>query len=77
MVGVGAQDDLELAEQFIERTGIESFTMLWDPSFESWRHYEIRINSEVWLLDTNGNRVGQKFFALDEGYIDELLAQMA
>ncbi|MGI9600548.1 MAG: TlpA family protein disulfide reductase [Acidimicrobiales bacterium] len=75
-MGVGAQDDLALAEQFIERTGIESFTMLWDPGFESWLHYGIQVNSEVWLLDTNGNRVGNKFFALDEGTIDDLMAQI-
>ena len=76
-MGVGAQDDLALAEQFIERTGIESFSMVWDPSFESWLHYGIQINSEVWLLDPDGNRIGQKFFGLDEGHIDDLLSRPA
>lgn len=76
MVGIGAQDDLDLAETFIERTGVESFQMLWDPSFESWRHYGIRVNSEVWLLDTDGNRVGEQFFALDHDAIETGLASL-
>lgn len=72
---MGAQDDFELARDFIERTGVESFTMVWDPSFESWRHYGISRNSEAWLLDGEGKAVGDKFFGLDEDRIDELLAE--
>ena len=49
--------------------------MVWDPSFDSWRHYGINRNSEAWLLDGQGNTVGDKFFGLDEDRIDELLAQ--
>ena len=65
MVGLGAQDDFAYAQDFVEKTGIASFRMVWDSSFASWRHYGITINSETWLIDTNGNRMGKKMFGLD------------
>ena len=57
-------------------TGV-TFTMLWDSTFESWRHYSIQRNSENWLLDSSGNRVGERFYRLDTGYVEELLAGLA
>ena len=50
--------------------------MLWDPSFESWIHYDIRRNSDVWLIDQQGNRIGERFFALDTDYIFEQLPDL-
>ncbi len=35
-MGLGTQDDLELARDFVAKGGI-TFTMLWDESFESWQ----------------------------------------
>ncbi len=66
VIGLGAQDDLELARDFIAKTGTRSFPMVWDKSFDSWRHYGIQINSQTWLLDRFGNRVGAKRFGFDE-----------
>ena len=36
MIGLGTQDSLGEAEDFIDRYGTESFTMLWDASYDSW-----------------------------------------
>ena len=36
VVGLGTQDDLALAQEFVERAGIASFPMLWDETFDSW-----------------------------------------
>lgn len=69
MIGLGAQDDLALARDFVAKTGIRSFSMVWDASFTTWRHYGIQVNSETWLLDKFGRRVGQKRFGLDESKI--------
>ena len=77
MVGVGAQDNLALAKDFLADTGISSATMLWSDSFDSWRHYEINNNSDMWLLDANGNRVGERFYKFDENYVEELLDTLA
>ena len=65
MIGLGAQDDLALARDFVAKTGIRSFPMVWDASFASWRHYGIQVNSETWMLDKTGARVGPKRFGFD------------
>ena len=69
MIGLGAQDNLELARDFIAKTGTRSFPMVWDKSLESWRHYGIQINSETWLLDRYGNRAGPKRFGFDDNKV--------
>ena len=75
IVGIGAQDDLAFAERFVVQTGI-TFTMLWDPTFDSWNHYGVRSNSSSWLLDHSGERVGEVFSGLNEAYVEELLASI-
>lgn len=59
MVGLGTQDDLDLAEDFVAATGTVSFPMLWDPSFESWQHYGITGQPAGLLLDPDGVLVRQ------------------
>ena len=58
MVGVGTQDSLGLAESFVESTGT-TFTMLWDPTFESWRQLGISGQPAGMLLDRNGQILDQ------------------
>lgn len=53
MVGVGTQDSIELAQSFVASTGT-TFTMLWDPTFESWRQLGISGQPAGMLLDSNG-----------------------
>ncbi len=76
-MGIGAQDSFELAQTFIERTGIESFPMYWDPGFDSWVHFGIRANSDMWLVDANGNVVGDRFYRFDQGYVEDLLDSLS
>ncbi len=67
---------MDYAKRFVSDTGT-TFTMLWDPTFESWRHYGVQRNSDLWLLDPNGDRVGERFYRLDESYVEELLSGLA
>ncbi len=56
---MGAQDSLEYANEFVAstRTGGGQITMIWDQSFESWRHFGIR-SQPYWILyDAEGNLV--------------------
>ncbi|MCY3635837.1 MAG: TlpA disulfide reductase family protein [bacterium] len=53
VIGVGTQDNLDLAQSFVESTGT-TFTMLWDPTFESWRQLGISGQPAGMLLDANG-----------------------
>ena len=50
---MGTQDNLEQAQSFVQSTGT-TFTMLWDPTFESWRHLGISSQPSGMLLDGNG-----------------------
>ncbi len=65
-----------MAADFVAATGV-TFPMLWDPTLESWRRYGIQRNSDFWLLDGNGNQIGERFYRLDVSYIEELLATAA
>jgi len=65
VVGLGSQQDQAAAQAFARDTGITSVTMLWDPTGSTWKHYGIVQNSETWLLDAKGNRIGRKMFGLD------------
>ena len=53
-MGIGAQDDFAYAERFVSQTRT-TFTMLWSDSNESWRHFDVRRNSSVRMLDRGGN----------------------
>lgn len=52
-------------------TGTSSFPMLWDPTFESWAHYNIAGQPAGLLLDPNGALVDQWQGVLPE---DDLVA---
>ena len=53
--------------------GTESFTMLWDSSFESWISFEITGQPTLVLLDTQGNELG-RWFGLNESEVLDLVA---
>ncbi len=76
MVGIGTQDDLALAEDFVADTGV-TFTMLWSESSESWRHFAIQSNSDFWLIDQHGNRIDNSSTLYDESHIDAHLASLS
>ena len=50
MIGVGAQDDFDLALDFLDRTGVETPTMLWDPSFATWEAFGVQANSQMMVV---------------------------
>lgn len=53
VVGLGAQDDFNYALRFVNSTGVRTPTMLWDPSFTTWREYGITRNSSMILLNSD------------------------
>jgi hypothetical protein len=74
-VGIGAQDDLGLAQDFVSDTGV-TFTMLWSESSDAWRHFAISTNSDFWLIDKDGNRIDNSATLYDESHIDAHLAAL-
>ncbi len=57
MVGLGTQDSLGDAEDFITDYGTQSFTMLWDESFETWQAIGITSQPSAVLLAANGEPI--------------------
>jgi hypothetical protein len=58
VVGLGSQDDLAYAEEFVDRFE-PSFTMLWDPGFESWAQLGVSLQPSAMLLGSNGELLGK------------------
>ena len=75
-MGIGTQDDLDLARDFVDQTGV-TFTMLWSESPESWRHFAIQRNSDFWLIDKDGNRIDNSATLYDESHIEAHLASLS
>ncbi len=53
MIGLGTQDNLEQARDFVARTGT-TFTMLWDPTGQSWQQLGILGQPAGMLLNPDG-----------------------
>jgi thioredoxin-related protein len=67
VIGLGGQDSFDYAIEFVEttQTGGGEITMLWDPSFDSWRAYGVR-SQPYWILyDAAGNEVASRPGAVD------------
>ena len=73
-MGVGAQDNYDFALEFVESTGTESFPMVWDASFESWRELGIAGQPQGRLLDENGAMLAGWAGAIPE---DDVIAFLA
>jgi len=63
---MGAQDDFGQAQDFVDRTGVSSFPMIWDESFETWAYYGVRGQPTAILVDPEGAPI-----ALWSGFFDE------
>jgi hypothetical protein len=66
VVGVGAQDDFEFAVDFVDSTGVETPDMIWDPSFETWSRFGVRINSQMMLMNADLTSGTELFYGFGE-----------
>ena len=57
MVGLGTQDSLGDAQNFVEDYGTESFTMLWDESFETWLEIGVTSQPSAVLIAADGEPI--------------------
>lgn len=77
VIGVGAQNDLEYALDFMKLyDGEAPFDMLWDPTFDSWR--ELRINGQPQgrLLTAAGEIIASWAGAMPEQSILDAVAAL-
>jgi thiol-disulfide isomerase/thioredoxin len=73
VVGIGTQDDLALAEDFVSTYGVRTPQMLWDPGFDSWAALEITGQPTWVLLSPGGEEIGRWQGGLPE---DDILAKV-
>ena len=79
MVGLGTQDDFELARDFLDRTGVMTPTMIWDPSFATWQAFGVQANSQMMVLSPDLTTGSSLIYGFDEtqrtailDFIDEI-----
>ncbi len=66
MIGLGAQDDFDLATDFLDRTGVETPTMLWDAGFSTWSAFGVQANSQMMLISADLERATGLTYGFDE-----------
>lgn len=75
MIGLGTQDNTDLAIDFIEKGGTVSFPMYWDETFISWQTFGIRSQPAAALLSPDGEVLGGWLGAFDEAEVLRLIAE--
>lgn len=63
---MGAQDDFERAQRFLNQTGVSTPTMVWDPSFETWSTFGVQANSQMLLMAGDFSDVSNLVYGFDE-----------
>lgn len=58
MVGLGTQDDLRAAREFVAKGGI-TFPMLWHGSFDSWRQLRVAGQPAAVLVSADGRELAR------------------
>jgi len=75
VLGLGAQDTLEFANEFVASGDLanSAITMVWDPTFASWRDYGIR-SQPYWILyDDQGTEITSRPGVIDLGAVQAVL----
>lgn len=54
ILGLGAQDNLDQAVDFLADTSTQKLEMVWDASGKSWLHYKVTNQPTVVVLDAQG-----------------------
>ena len=75
VIGLGTQDNTDMAVDFIERGGTYSFPMYWDETFVSWEQFGIRSQPAAAMLAPDGEVLGAWLGAFDEDEVLRLAAE--
>jgi hypothetical protein len=70
---MGAQDDFPYALDFLDSTGVQTPTMLWDPSFVTWRAFEVRANSQMMVLSPDLTAGSELIYGFDAEQQSQIL----
>lgn len=76
VVGMGAQDNLGFANEFVTSTGAigDNITMIWDETFATWQALGIR-SQPYWILyDAQGNEITSRPGIVDIAAVENVLS---
>lgn len=73
MIGLGTQDNFELATNFLESGGLETPTMLWDPTFATWQAFGIQANSQMMVISPDLTQGSNLIYGFDENQRTSIL----
>ncbi len=54
VIGLGAQDPLDMAKEFVDEHGVKTPQMLYDSTFDSWSHFGVNGQPAAILFDPSG-----------------------
>ena len=74
MIGLGTQDDGDLAIDFVTSRETYSFPMYWDDTFESWIAFGVTSQPAAALLSPDGEMLAAWLGAFDEAEVLRLAA---
>ncbi|MEP1124151.1 MAG: hypothetical protein ABJH68_09715 [Ilumatobacter sp.] len=74
-MGLGTQDSLGDAEDFVTDYGTQSFTMLWDESFVTWQEIGITSQPAAVLLAADGEPISGWVGPFPQDEVLELAAE--
>jgi len=72
VIGLGTQDDLEMANEFADTFDI-THTLLWDQSFQSWARLGVSLQPSSKLYDTDGALLAEWLGPFDEDDVLDLV----
>jgi hypothetical protein len=75
VVGLGTQDSLGEAEDFVQSYST-TFTMLWDEGFDSWIHFGINGQPAGILASSAGELIGQWSGGIPEDAVLSAVAEL-
>ena len=75
LIGLGTQDNTDMAVDFVSDGGLVSFPMYWDETFISWQVFGIRSQPAAALLSPDGDVLGGWLGAFDEAEVLRLAAE--
>lgn len=75
VIGLGTQDSIGEAKQFIDDTGVRSVRMLWDGSSKSWRAFGVASQPAWTVVSKDGKKLDGWFGGFDEDRVLKLAAR--
>ena len=69
MIGLGTQDDADMAVEFVASYGTYSFPMYWDETFETWEAFGIGSQPAAAMLSPEGEVLAGWLGSFDEAEV--------